>query len=80
MYYIKNALETLPLPEIFENMRFPLPLLLPLPAPRSRSQQPWIQGKFQEFGQFWRWPDSRDSLGKEILATFLLKWRKSLQI
>jgi hypothetical protein len=34
MYYIKNAPETLPLPEIFENMRFPLPLsrsALPLP-------------------------------------------------
>jgi hypothetical protein len=28
MYYIKNAPETLPLPEIFENLRFPLPLLL----------------------------------------------------
>jgi hypothetical protein len=28
MYYIKNAPETLPLPEIFENMRFPLPLPL----------------------------------------------------
>jgi hypothetical protein len=26
MYYIKNAPETLPLPEIFENLRFPLPL------------------------------------------------------
>jgi hypothetical protein len=29
MYYIKNTPETLPLPEIFENMRFPLPLPLP---------------------------------------------------
>jgi hypothetical protein len=29
MYYIKNAPETLPLPEIFENMRFPLPLRAP---------------------------------------------------
>jgi hypothetical protein len=29
MYYIKNAPETLPLPEIFENMHFPLPLPLP---------------------------------------------------
>jgi hypothetical protein len=31
MYYIKNAPETLMLPEIFENMRFPLPL----PAPNN---------------------------------------------
>jgi hypothetical protein len=35
MYYIKNAPETLPLPEIFENMRFPLPLPLPLRAPNN---------------------------------------------
>jgi hypothetical protein len=41
MYYIKNAPEMLPLPEIFENMRFPLPL--PAPALRSRSQQPWAK-------------------------------------
>jgi hypothetical protein len=35
MYYIKNAPETLPLPlpEVFENLRFPLSL--PLPAPNS---------------------------------------------
>jgi hypothetical protein len=33
MYYIKNAPETLPLPEIFENLRFPLPL--PLHSPNS---------------------------------------------
>jgi hypothetical protein len=29
MYYIKNAPETLPLPEIFENLRFPLLLRAP---------------------------------------------------
>jgi hypothetical protein len=43
MYYIKNAPETLPLPKIFENMRFllllslPLPLLLPSPLPTALS-------------------------------------------
>jgi hypothetical protein len=37
IYYIKNAPETLPLPEIFENLRFPLPL------PSPRSQQPCFQ-------------------------------------
>jgi hypothetical protein len=31
MYYIKNAPETLPLPEIFENMCFSLPLRAPAP-------------------------------------------------
>jgi hypothetical protein len=31
MYYIKNAPETLPVVEIFENLRFPLPL----PAPNN---------------------------------------------
>jgi hypothetical protein len=41
MYYIKNAPETLPLPEIFENMRFPLPLTLR--APNSLGQDsPWM--------------------------------------
>jgi hypothetical protein len=39
MYYIKNAPETLPLPEIFENLGFPLPLLLPLRAPNSLGAQ-----------------------------------------
>jgi hypothetical protein len=42
MYYIKNAPETLPLPEIFENMRFPLPLPLPLPLPAPNS----LEGEF----------------------------------
>jgi hypothetical protein len=52
MYYIKNAPETLPLPEIFENMRFPLPeifenMRFPLPlslrAPNGSHKQiyPW---------------------------------------
>ena len=40
MYYIKNAPETLPLLEIFENLRFLLQLPLSLPAPNSLGQAP----------------------------------------